>query len=491
MLDALQANDGQVDGDEEVDQYEDPQHYEVNPFANFSPESEVMWNRLVAEPALTIDGKPRHELDGCLWYNKGHTPNKWGFHLKWRCCDPDCQATASSFRKEVDGVDFNVKALRPHTTSDMAASFCQQIQNFELLKLKARWFITRLCLHEEYRYSVARDTVLALMNAFNPSSTNDFALGPLEQTVKTKRRKLFPAVPTLGNQELFDLPPLYRKTISGELFLLCNCTINGATPGRMMVFATGSFLANLFQVLRVHIEGTFKPTPRPFTQLFTMSLMYLARLTRPDILLPVAHLSTRSHCCTKGDMHEAYKICRYLRGTRNKGIHIHCTSMRIQAECDASHIVHTDRKSHTGYKIGLGDNLSFLHCKSCKQKLTAQSSTDAEVIAMVDCLKMCVWLRNLLQELHITPLKRMVIYQDNKSAIIMTQDDNSKAKNSKHIFCKIGYARDLRKLDIVEIVYLPTGEMTADMLTKPLHGEQFRTHRAKLMGHTRRQYSTY
>ncbi len=270
MLDALQANDGQVDGDEEVDQYEDPQHYEVNPFANFSPESEVMWNRLVAEPALTIDGKPRHELDGCLWYNKGHTPNKWGFHLKWRCCDPDCQATASSFRKEVDGVDFNVKALRPHTTSDMAASFCQQIQNFELLKLKARWFITRLCLHEEYRYSVARDTVLALMNAFNPSSTNDFALGPLEQTVKTKRRKLFPAVPTLGNQELFDLPPLYRKTISGELFLLCNCTINGATPGRMMVFATGSFLANLFQVLRVHIDGTFKPTPRPFTQLFTI-----------------------------------------------------------------------------------------------------------------------------------------------------------------------------------------------------------------------------
>ncbi len=243
-----------------------------------------------------------------------------------------------------------------------------------------------------------------------------------------------------------------------------------------------------------HTEGASDWAREPFDQKeylgLVMSLMYLARLTRPDILLPVAHLSTRSHCCTRGDMQEAYKVCKYLRGTRDRGIHIHCTSMRIHAECDASHQVHTDMKSHTGYKIGFGDTLSFLHCKSNKQKLCAQSSTDAEVLAMVDCLKMCVWLRNLLQELHITPLKRMVIYQDNKSAIIMAQDDTSKAKNSKHILTKITYARDLRKLDMIEFVYLPTRYMTADMLTKPLHGEQFRMHRSKLMG-TRRGYSTY
>jgi hypothetical protein len=212
-----------------------------------------------------------------------------------------------------------------------------------------------------------------------------------------------------------------------------------------------------------------------------MSLMYLARLTRPDILLPVVYLSTRSHCCTQADMSEGRRICRYLAGTRDLGIHIHCTSLQVHCVCDASYKVHTDGRSHTGFIIALGSTLSYLHSRSAKQKLTALSSTDAEVIAMVECLKMAIWIRNVIRELHITPRRRIVMFQDNKSAIIMV-DEDSKTKNSKHILPKITFAREQRKMDILRMVYLNTKEMTADMLTKPLHGETFRKHRATLLG---------
>ena len=203
-----------------------------------------------------------------------------------------------------------------------------------------------------------------------------------------------------------------------------------------------------------------------------MSLMYLARLTRPDILLPVTYLATRSHHCNQNDWKQAIKICHYLRNTATHGIVIDCQSLDINCICDASYGVHPDGKSHTGYAITFGTNSSFVHTKSAKQKLVAQSSTDAEVFAMVDCLKQASWMRELIQELALTDLKKLTIYQDNKSAIIMTTD-TSKFRKSKHILTKISYARQMHMRGILSVTYLDTNSMFADMLTKPLHGDKF------------------
>lgn len=71
----------------------------------------------------------------------------------------------------------------------------------------------------------------------------------------------------------------------------------------------------------------------------------------------------------------------------------------------------------------------------------------------------------------------------------MVDNDETKTKNSNHILPKITYARDLVRGDIARIEYLNTNDMTADMLTKPLHGEPFRRHRNTLLGqHTTNDY---
>jgi len=58
-----------------------------------------------------------------------------------------------------------------------------------------------------------------------------------------------------------------------------------------------------------------------------MSLMYIARLTRPDILLPVAHLATRSHLSSKRDWQKLIRVLRYLKGNPTLGITIRCQDL--------------------------------------------------------------------------------------------------------------------------------------------------------------------
>ena len=212
-----------------------------------------------------------------------------------------------------------------------------------------------------------------------------------------------------------------------------------------------------------------------------MSLMYIARLTRPDIILPVSYLATRAHICTQEDWIKLIRVLRYLKGTKTRGITIKCEDPTLWCHCDASYAVHHDGRSHTGFVIYMGKHLSYVLTKSTKQKTGSLSSTDAEIIALVDALKVIVWLKYILIELDIFPVRAPKIMQDNQSGMLMVTEP-SKFKRSKHILTKINYARDLFASKCIEIEYLSTTEMSADLLTKPLSGSLFTKHRDMLMG---------
>jgi hypothetical protein len=212
----------------------------------------------------------------------------------------------------------------------------------------------------------------------------------------------------------------------------------------------------------------------------TMSLMYIARLTRPDTLLPVAYLASRSHVATPTDFKKLLKVLRYLKGTKTKGITIKCSDLQLYAHCDASSNVHSDGKGHTGYFISLGSTHSYVHAKSGKQRITGTSSTDCEIFALVECVKTALWIRNFLSELQLDKIRSIQIYQDNKSAILMITDE-SKYRKSKHILSKISYLRENFNEESIELNYINTKMLCADMLTKSLTGNTFFTHRNKFL----------
>ena len=73
-------------------------------------------------------------------------------------------------------------------------------------------------------------------------------------------------------------------------------------------------------------------------------------------------------------------------------------------------------------------------------------------------------------------VKDNVMYQDNKSAILMEMNGkNSCTGNSRHINIRYFWIKDRIDQKEVRVEYLPTHMMLADYYTKPLQGSSFRT----------------
>jgi hypothetical protein len=112
-------------------------------------------------------------------------------------------------------------------------------------------------------------------------------------------------------------------------------------------------------------------------------LLYLAKRTRPDILLAVSFLTTRVQEPTAEDFNKLSRVLKYINGTRNLSLKLKCDpSKSIEAHIDAAYGVHADFKSHTGMTISLG--YGVIDARSTKQKINTKSSTESELVALSD-----------------------------------------------------------------------------------------------------------
>ena len=216
-----------------------------------------------------------------------------------------------------------------------------------------------------------------------------------------------------------------------------------------------------------------------------MKLMFLAQRARPDILTAVSFLSRRWGKATSEDKEKLDRILQYLAAHPLLKMTLSCDDeLRVYCYVDASFAVHKDMKSHTGGIISLGKG--SVHVSSKKQGLMTKSSTESELVGMSDQVPQAIWSRNfLLAQGHaIGPVK---IYQDNMSTIALAEKGRSTSSRTRHVAIRYFFVKDKVDQGEVEIEYLRTEDMRADMLTKPLQGELFRKMRAELMG--MREYS--
>ena len=93
-----------------------------------------------------------------------------------------------------------------------------------------------------------------------------------------------------------------------------------------------------------------------------------------------------------------------------------------------------------------------------------------------------IWIVMFLKEQGYE-IKDNVIYQDNKSAMLMEQNGrNSCTGNSRHINIRYFFVKDRVDKKEMRIQYCPTGLMLADYYTKPLMGSKFQEFRNYIMG---------
>jgi len=67
----------------------------------------------------------------------------------------------------------------------------------------------------------------------------------------------------------------------------------------------------------------------------------------------------------------------------------------MQSWVDAAYGVDADSKSHTGGVVSLG--CGTVMCKSNKQKLNTKSSTEVELVGVMDYLPNTIWARMFLE----------------------------------------------------------------------------------------------
>ena len=78
-------------------------------------------------------------------------------------------------------------------------------------------------------------------------------------------------------------------------------------------------------------------------------------------------------------------------------------------------------------------------------------------------------------------LPAIKIGQDNQSTIKLIERGQPASQRTKHINISYFFLKDRIKDKEIEIVYVPTDQMVADLLTKPLQGTKFRMLRSKLL----------
>ena len=176
---------------------------------------------------------------------------------------------------------------------------------------------------------------------------------------------------------------------------------------------------------------------------------------------------------------------KYLNGTLTDGLIFNvCSVFRLWMSVDASFNHHWDCRGHSAFVIygSEAHNASIL-CKSVKQKGTADSSTEAELMALHEAVKHLVWVSNIYEEIGYKVNGKIKIQQDNKACILLSSDNPVNFKGrSKFIDRKYFSVYEQVQSGKVELVFTGTDDMVSDFLTKALNGGKYRKFKVEVMG---------
>ncbi|KAE9248292.1 Retrovirus-related Pol polyprotein from transposon TNT 1-94 [Phytophthora fragariae] len=167
------------------------------------------------------------------------------------------------------------------------------------------------------------------------------------------------------------------------------------------------------------------------------------------------------------------KVVRYLLKTEDVGIV--CDGLlgtQLDAYSDADWAGNRDdRRSVSGMLLMLcGAPVVW---RSTFQKTVALSSTEAEYMALSDCVEECVWMRRLLKDIGAEQVGATVINEDNQGAMALAKNVRYQAR-TKHIDIRYHYIRKKVVSNEVGLEYVDTKNQLADFMTKGLSSKTVR-----------------
>lgn len=138
---------------------------------------------------------------------------------------------------------------------------------------------------------------------------------------------------------------------------------------------------------------------------------------------------------------------------------------------DASWAQDTDtRKSVSGYVLNIAEGT--VSWSSKKQTVVVTSSVEAEYIASANATKEAVWLCSLLSELNFPQNDATIIHSDSQGCIALSNSPVAHS-HAKHIDIRFHFIRDCIEKKKINLKFVGTKDMLADIFTKALPRESF------------------
>ena len=170
----------------------------------------------------------------------------------------------------------------------------------------------------------------------------------------------------------------------------------------------------------------------------------------------------------------ALRVLKYLNGTKEYGLVFkkQSTPMSGYSDSDFAGDVN-DRKSTSGFVFLL--NGSAISWRSKKQTVVAQSTTEAEYIAMSYAVREAIWIKSVIYDLKCDLIPEITVVNiktDNQQVLELSKNEIVSEK-SKHIDVKYHLVRDHSISGTIELAHVPSCDMIADTMTKGLNKTKF------------------
>ena len=221
------------------------------------------------------------------------------------------------------------------------------------------------------------------------------------------------------------------------------------------------------------------------------SLLWIARMTRPDITFPVLVLASFTKNFTEQHVIAAKRILRYLKGTRDLCRTINCVLSHpisypiilpivSMSDSDWGGDLRT-RRSHSG-----GITLLFKSyvCSTCrKQDFVTLSTCEAELVALMEVIKDTLGVLNILHEFGsmtmFTVPRPITIYCDNISTQFVSSNRIFNGR-TRHFDIRAMRIRETIESGQFIIEHIISRENIADMFTKILTRELLQDFRVRI-----------
>jgi hypothetical protein len=213
--------------------------------------------------------------------------------------------------------------------------------------------------------------------------------------------------------------------------------------------------------------GEASPDEVKYYQKIIGSLLYVQIGMRLDISFVVARLSQYASNPSPQHLHLAKYVLSYLKGMADLCIRYDgMWGDGMHGYSDSSLGDHPDDyHSTSGYVYLLADGA--ISWSSRKQKTVAQSTTEAEYMALAEASNQATWYRIYLSELGYETPDPVPLHGDNKGAVDLALNPVT-GRRSKHIPIKHHAIREYVEDGTIDLIRTPSEDMLADGMTKPL-----------------------